>query len=90
MAEEATAAPAKKKAPVRRRRPAKRAPKAMDTAVRDATSRTAGAFVAEMMSAGANVTRMKKLEEKRHGLTGFAEFPDGDRVTLTITSKGKP
>lgn len=76
-------------APKRRSRPAKRQPKAMDTAVRDATNKTAGSFVAEMLSAGANVTRMRKLEEKRHGLTGFAEFPDGDRVTLTITSKGK-
>lgn len=79
----------KKTTTTRRRKPRpKRQPKQMDEAVRLATNKVSGAFTEAMKSAGATTVRIKTLDEKRHGATGFAEWPDKTRVTLTITSKG--
>lgn len=86
-----TKAPPRKKSTAKKRitrKRTKRAPKPLDDASKQATNKTAGVFTAEMLTAGANVVRIKELDTKRHGCTGFAEWPDKTRITLTITSKG--
>lgn len=74
--------------PLRRKPRAKRTPKKMDDQTKQATAAVSGIFTKEMMAAGATTVRMKELDVKRHGATGFAEWPDKTRITLTITSKG--